>query len=214
MATSPTCTVEVEQGDDGSAVAVVDGREASGGWDRVESTLGLFAAEHLVTRVAVHAGVVEWRGRALVMPGPSHAGKSTLTLALAEMGAGVLSDEYAIVDPATGWVSAWPRAVRRRRADGGLDRVPTPEPPRTPVPVGLVAFVRHRPAEAGELRPITAAEAVLGLLDNTVSAQLRPETALTAALAVARAAPAVTGERGEADAAAGELLALLDRLSG
>src|SRR5581483_1001800 len=43
--------------------------------------------------VFVHAGVVAWRGRALVIPGPSNSGKSTLVAALVAAGAAYYSDE-------------------------------------------------------------------------------------------------------------------------
>ena len=46
----------------------------------------------------VHAGVVGHAGRAIVLPGPTHAGKSTLVLALVRAGAEYYSDEYAVID--------------------------------------------------------------------------------------------------------------------
>src|SRR5438094_6797894 len=51
-------------------------------------------------RTFLHAGVVGWRGRALVLPGRSRAGKSTLVAELVRAGATYLSDEYAVLDDA------------------------------------------------------------------------------------------------------------------
>lgn len=45
----------------------------------------------------VHAGVVEWRGQALILPARQRAGKSHLVAALVERGAGFVSDTFAVV---------------------------------------------------------------------------------------------------------------------
>ncbi len=187
----------------------VDGTEAVGGWDRVESDLGLFAADHLVGRIAVHAGLVAWNGAGLVLPGPSHAGKSTLVLALAAAGATVLSDEYALVDPGTGLVSGWPRPVRQRRPSGVLARPLVPETAGAPVPVAVVGTVRFDPSAGLILRSVSAADAAVDLLANTVAAQRHPELALRAAAAVVRGALTVGGTRGEATDAAEALLEIM-----
>src|SRR5918994_2119193 len=64
----------------------------------LETDLQLHVAEFAPRRVFVHAGVVGWRGRAILLPGASHAGKSTLVAALLRAGATYYSDEYAVLD--------------------------------------------------------------------------------------------------------------------
>lgn len=210
---APDLVVELSGPPTGPAVGV-DGIARPGGWDRLESDLGLFAAEHLAHRVAVHAAVVAWQGAAVVLPGPSHAGKSTLALALADAGAAVLSDEYTLIDPATGLVQGWPRPVRRRMPDGTITRPLVPAPLAAPIPVAVVAAVHHEAGAALDLRPARAADAALDLLANTVPAQRRPGPSLLAASAVARSAAAVRGVRGEASEAAAALLALVPARTG
>ncbi len=61
----------------------------------------------------VHAAVVVWRGRALVLPGLSRAGKSTLALALLLEGARYLSDEL-LCFTRTGRAEPLPRALKIR----------------------------------------------------------------------------------------------------
>ena len=100
--------------------------------------------------VAVHAGVVADGDRAIVMPGVSFSGKTTLVRALVEAGAVYYSDEYAMFDeagrvhpyarqlsfrPPEGLRSTSRRAVgwrRRHRAaagrDGDRDALPLPRP--------------------------------------------------------------------------------------
>jgi hypothetical protein len=52
--------------------------------------------------VFIHAGVVEKAGRACVLVGDSGAGKTSTVAALLRQGATYLSDEVALLDPATG----------------------------------------------------------------------------------------------------------------
>lgn len=179
-------------------------------WDRVESELAIFAAERLDGLIAVHAAVIVWHGWALVLPGTSGAGKSTLSVEAVAAGAQVLTDEYALVDPRTGWVSGWLRPLRVRRSDGTVDRLDIAVA-SDPVPVGLVAMLVHNSEVLPNWAPITGAEAALSLLANTVCAQSRPDESLDAALAIARSSPAVGGFRGEASATIVDLLALMDQ---
>src|SRR6186997_3026660 len=57
-----------------------------------------FVAERAPDHLFVHAGVVGWEGRAIVMPGASFAGKTTLVQAWLEAGATYYSDEFAVLD--------------------------------------------------------------------------------------------------------------------
>ena len=214
----PKGPVELRLVAEGDAVGdeievTVDGEPSSGGWDRLESDLALFASERIAGLVAIHAAVIIRGAEALLVPGTSHAGKSTLCLAAAGVGARVLTDEYALVDPITGRVAGWRRPVRARRPDGAIDRLDIAVA-SDPVAVGLVALVAYDADPAHLWAPISGAEAVMGLLANTVCAQSRPDEALDAALALARSSQAVAGSRGEAIQAIVELLALIDGRAG
>ena len=59
----------------------------------------------------LHASVVERDGQALVMTGLSGAGKSTLATLLSVRGWRLMGDEFALLDPATGLIHAFPRLV-------------------------------------------------------------------------------------------------------
>src|SRR5262249_53029615 len=74
----------------------------------VEASLQLHVAEMAPQHVFVHAGVVGYGGRAILLPGRSFSGKTTLVAELARAGAEYYSDEYAVLDSA-GAVHAYPR---------------------------------------------------------------------------------------------------------
>ena len=59
----------------------------------------------------LHASAVERDGRAVLMTGISGAGKSTLATLLAARGWRFMGDEFALLDPETGLVHAFPRLI-------------------------------------------------------------------------------------------------------
>jgi hypothetical protein len=176
--------------------------------ERLESDLGLFAAEHLRRLVAVHAAVIEVAGKLVVLPGSSFTGKSTLCAAAVAAGHTVWSDEYALVDPSTGRVTGWPRRIKLRGADGGTERVDIGGTSvREMRSVDRLVFVAYDESATVPLdvRSITPGDAAMRVLENTVCAQSRPGDALSAATALARSCGAVAGTRGAADLAVAEL---------
>lgn len=185
--------------------------EPGGAPDALLSELELWVAEHARPWVFVHAGCVVWRGRAVLLPGRSMSGKSSLTAALVRAGATYFSDEYAVLG-ASGAVRPYARALSIRPYDGGAARrVPVSEyggrAGSGPAAVGLVAHVRHTGSHG--LEPVTRGQSVLHLLDNTVPARARPGAVLTALTAAVQGAVTVAGTRGDADETAALLLARL-----
>ncbi len=194
---------------------IVADREPSGdspspvAWDLLESELSLFAASRLTPRVAVHSAAIARNGAVMVVPAISEGGKSTLALAAHRAGATVLSDEYTLIDPATGLVTGWRRPLRRRLGEASIERLDLAVP-SDPLPVGLIAAVVYDPSAGNDWRAISAAQATMELIGHMLCARTRPDAALDAALALARNATAVRGTRGDVDDAVGDLLDLLD----
>src|SRR5437870_1321145 len=60
--------------------------------DAFEAHAQLTIAEHAPGRVFVHAGVVGWNGKAILIPGMSQSGKTTLVRQLIRAGATYYSD--------------------------------------------------------------------------------------------------------------------------
>ena len=175
----------------------------------LENHLAQAVAEMAPRRLFVHAGVVGWNGRAILVPGASHAGKSTLVAALLAAGATYYSDEYAVLDP-QGRVHPFPRPLRLRDASEVATSV---EPERLggrrglgPLPVGLVAVARYDRGARWRPARLTPGRALLELLSHTIVARSHPATAMTMLRRVVSRAPSFKGRRGEAEETAAWLL--------
>jgi len=192
-------------------------RSARVALDAFESHVQLYVADEARRGVFVHAGVVGWKGRALVLPGESRAGKTTLVAELIRAGATYYSDEYAVLDE-QGRVHPYARRLVVR-VDRGRTRRRVPEwfgarTGRRPLPVGLVVVSRYRSGGRGHLRQLSAGAGALLLMANTVSARREPARALTALQAVVMRAPVLSCVRGEARETARALLRRLEAVTG
>ncbi len=198
----------------GDTAPVTRDRTLEGILDSLESDLQLYVAERAPRRVFVHAGVVGWRGRAILLPGPSMSGKSRLVADLVRAGATYYSDEYAVLD-LRGRVYPYARRLSLR-GDRGLDRSRWSAAAlggRTgtrSLPVGLVVVSRYRAGARWRPRRLSAAEGALELLANTVSVRRDPPRALVAIQQVVLRAPILRVVRGEARQTADALLRSLD----
>jgi len=210
----PVGDVVVQRGLSDEWIIIPD-REPSGdnppllAWDQLEQSITLFTVHRMVDVVPVHSAAIEWHGKVMVVPALSGGGKSTLSVAAHEAGATVLSDEYTLIDPATGLVTGWPRAVRILNDDGTADRRSIAVP-SGPLPVGLVAAVSHSPGAGNDWAPLSPGEIVGTLLGHALCARERPDQSFDAALAVSRTARGVKGTRGDAADAVHDLLALME----
>jgi hypothetical protein len=105
-------------------------------------------ATHAREGLFVHAGVVGWRDHAILVPGRSMTGKSTLVAALVRLGARYYSDEYAVLD-LRGRVHPYPRRLSIRE-EGRLWRrrcCAVELGSRSgikPLPVGLIAITSYK----------------------------------------------------------------------
>lgn len=170
--------------------------------ERFESDLQLYVAERAPRRVFVHAGVVGWKGRAVIIPGRSMSGKTTLVSELVRAGAEYYSDEYAVIDR-EGRVHPYARPLAVREGDGLRQTRRTVEEfggstGEVPLPIGLLVVSRYERGASWRPRALTSGECVLELLSNTVPARRSPARALSALTKAAAGATAFAGARGEA----------------
>jgi len=155
----------------------------------------------------VHGGVLALDGKAILLPGESGAGKSTLTYALASAGLEYLSDELAGIEPGTGLVHPYPRAICLKREPPAPLGIPESGCLRTewtlhvaarslsatiaagPSPLGWVFFIRYVPSQkAPAIRPLSVGEAALRLYQNALNQLAHPECGLDSTLDFVREA--------------------------
>jgi hypothetical protein len=170
----------------------------------VREHLALYAPAH----VFIHAGVVCAGGLAIVIPGSSRSGKTTLVAELVRAGATYYSDEYTVVD-VDGMIHAYPKPLSIR-FDPNRRGVPVPVSDARigtePIRAGLIVVTSYE--EGAAWRPVacTQGEGALALLQHTVAARSSPGRALAAARQLTRDARVIAGARGEASLAAQALL--------
>jgi hypothetical protein len=162
----------------------------------------LFVAERAPEHLFVHAGVVGWEGRAIVMPGASFAGKTTLVQAWLGAGATYYSDEFAVIDRA-GRVHPFARPLAIRDASTALThRVPVAalgaETGTTPLPIGVILVTSYRTGARWRPRRLTAAPALLALMRHTVAARGNPEHSMPILKQAVSGGVALASLRGEA----------------
>lgn len=170
--------------------------------NQFESHVQLSVAEYAPRRVFVHAGVVAWKGAAILIPGLSYSGKTSLVAELIRAGATYYSDEYAVLDE-SGRVHAYPRPLGIRSPDAAIAakveaKEMGAEVGSKPLRAGLVISTRFKESARWRPRELTRGKGVLEMLSNTVSARSQPELALNVLPKALQTARILKGVRGEA----------------
>lgn len=176
----------------------------------LDAQIRIYVAAHARDRIFVHAGVVARGGRALVIPGESFSGKTTLVSALVQLGATYYSDEYAVLD-GEGRVHPYPRRLSIRGDDGSAseERHAGGVAAAGSAELAAVVVTRYRPGAEWKPTRLSTGQGVLALLANTVPAQERPQESLRAVTRAVAGAIVLDGDRGEAESAAHSMLEAL-----
>jgi hypothetical protein len=160
-------------------------------------------------RLFVRAGVVGWRGKAVVIVARQDAQVSSLVAALVQKGASYCADTFAVFD-AGGRVHPYPAPVHLRAArecpNTGDVKKPYRPAGRRPLPVGLVLETQCVPGARWRARVLTPAQSVLALLPYTVSPRIRPSFTLAVLGRAAAGAQALRVTHGTTEDAAAALI--------
>ena len=184
--------------------------------DAMESDIHRYIAETSPDVTFLHAGVVGWRGHAVMFPGRSLSGKTTLVQEMLRLGATYYSDEFAVVDN-RGLVYPFPRPLGIR-SEGSYEQTKcAPEMLGAvvgikPIPLGVAVITEYKHGAPWRPKLLTAAQGMLQLLANTVAVRSQPDQTLTRLHVLAKGAVFLTGRRGEACQAAASILKLFPKL--
>jgi len=169
------------------------------GFALLEWGLNWCVSSHCHQYLMMRSAVIERNGRALVLPAPSGSGKSTLCAALVYGGGWrLLSDEMALLDPATGQLVPLPRPVSLKNASIEAIRGFAPEavfgdevretnkgriahvrPPAEcvtqaarPALPGWIVLPQFAAGESAQLEPLSRARAFMALIDNAFNYEI------------------------------------------
>ena len=194
-------------------VAVASAPRAMGLVPDLIRTLDEAVVQRLTNLRAIHAGAVVLNGRALLLPGATHAGKSSMIAELLRRGATYFSDEYALID-AYGCVHPYPRPLLLR--NGCPEQIPMlPEEcnasvGNAPAPVGWILSLEYVPGCAWHVAPVPQSEALLTLLRNTPHNLAESADMVGVFQRAVAGAVCYAGQRSETAHAADEILQLVN----
>lgn len=188
-------------------------------FNMLESRIRVTIAEFAVEKVFLHAGVVGWKGRAIVIPATSFSGKTTLVAELVKRGADYYSDEYAVLD-AEGNVEPFPKWLSLR---GIIDAVTQVEcsvesiggvAATETIPVGMILVARYRNGKSipkkWKPQKLSPGEGIMEILPHTLPIRNKPKFVLEVLKKSLNRAIIVKTVRGEAAEFAETLLGYFD----
>jgi hypothetical protein len=176
-----------------------------------DSLLRLTISEFSPNFVFLHSGAVAFDGKAIVIPGSSYSGKTTLTAALVRAGAIYYSDEFAVFDE-RGLLHPYPKKLSIR---GETEAILTPVEEFggvqgvDPLPVGLIILSEFKKSARFNFKPVSDGEGVLRMVEHAMSARTNPQMVFRVLPKVVKNAAVLKGKRGDADLAAEQILSFL-----
>lgn len=204
----------------------------------IEWTINALTARFLPGYLAIHAASMSRGGRGLILAGSPGQGKSTLAAGLLAHGWSYLSDEFALIEPETGRLAAFPKALCIKAGsfeplrDLGLpidlDRVlhkgskgpvslldplaVRPDAVGEPSVPRLIAFPEYRHGTEPAVEPMSRAQAVFELVRSSFNFTKFRNEGLTILAGLARHAHCVRVRSGDLRQTCQVLDAYLDRV--
>lgn len=207
----------------GTYILLQDGKRLASGRGRkkflrlVDSIVSMTVGEFAVDRVFMHAGVVGWKGKAIIIPANSFQGKTTLVAELVRRGGSYYSDEFAIFDK-EGRVHPFSRPLALR--DRSREKMRIHEMTATelggtygvePIEVGLVLLASYVEGARWSPRLLSPGAGVLEMMPHTLPLRHRPQFTLEVLNKIARRAIIAKSRRGNAEKFAQTLLKFVDK---
>lgn len=158
----------------------------------------------------LHASAAERDGAAAIFPATMESGKSTLVTGLVQRGLGYVTDEVVAVDPGTLAIRPYPKPVSLDAGSWSVVPELRPEADESYLTTqwqvepdairggavaaecrpGFIFFPGYDPAAVTELAPLTPAEAVMALAENTLNLRMHGPRAVEALARMAQTCPA------------------------
>ena len=178
----------------------------------LQTQIRIFIGINAPGRIFVHAGAVAIGERAVILPGRSFSGKTSLVAEFLRAGATYLSDEFAVLDsdamlhPYLTRLSVRGEGDERSDVDatalGGIEATAS-------MMLGAVVVTSYKPGAEWAPSEMTRGQAALALLNNTVAALERHTEAIAVFKRLTEGTLLLTGERGDAKPVVSDLMARL-----
>ncbi len=193
-------------------------------YDFIESEIRLTIAEFAVSNVFIHAGVVAWKNKAIIIPGSSFTGKTSLIAELIKKGALYYSDEYAVLGE-NGFVHPFPKMLSLRGIIDDFQQVDYSanslgaETGVDPIPVGLILFTEYDSSleysqndlDGFPVDIMSKGQALLEIIQHTIPIRNKPAPVLQVLKKMVNCAIAAKCKRGEVKIFADLLLEFFEK---
>jgi hypothetical protein len=195
---------------------ITEGESKENFFKYFESVIRIWIGEFASSWVFLHAGVVGWKGRGIVLPANSYGGKTTLVTELVRHGAEYYSDDYAVFDEG-GLVHSFPRdlAIRGLESEHVQTEVSVESIGGTigtkPLEVSCVLVTQYKPGAGWLPQILTPGQSILELIPHTLAVRRKTEYVLGVLNKVVSTATVVKGDRGDAANFVGTFLDFVDK---
>ena len=180
--------------------------------DSFESDLDFYISANSPETLFIHAGAVRWKEHAILIPGRSRSGKTSLVAEFLRAGASYYSDDLAIVDR-SGYLHPYPRPLSVRIADDASRRVRPEDLGAKSAKSGrisVVLFTEYVASASWCPSRITHGEGMLRLLQNVPSARKQPALVIDVLGNAIKNAEVQASYRGEKEQTVNSVLNYLD----
>jgi hypothetical protein len=206
-----------------NGVVVYRGGDAADAARATQESVTEALASSCAAGLVFHAAAVSLASRAVLLPGATGSGKTTLTAHCIALGFRYLTDELSLVAVGSHVVRGAPRPLHAKASGRAalpdschgwsklsssvttLLQAPAStrvSPDRSGPRLAMVVFPRHEPATPTHLEPITRAECGLGLMATLLNARNLSDHGFGLVAALARRTPAFRLRYGDASSAA------------
>ncbi|MBX7172945.1 MAG: hypothetical protein K1X72_18390 [Pyrinomonadaceae bacterium] len=186
-------------------------------FDYLDSKIRLTVAEFAEDFVFLHAGVVSYKGKAIIIPARSFSGKTTLVAEFSKRGLEYYSDEYAVIDK-NGLVHPFTKKLSLRgiiddykQVDFDVEELGGKKGFK-PIEVGLILVSKY--SKKGKFNPKleTSGFGIIESIANSVSIRQNPKFVLQVLSIITNGAKIVKTGRGEADKFVDRFLPYLEEI--
>ncbi|MGI8467817.1 MAG: hypothetical protein ACR2N3_05125 [Pyrinomonadaceae bacterium] len=171
--------------------------------DLLASKIRLTVAEFAKRVIFLHAGVVGFNNRAVIIPGKSFAGKTTLVAEFAKKGCEYFSDEYALIDR-RGMAHPFPKTLSLRgivddytQVDFEVEKLGGRRAVK-PSPVGCILVAEYRKKSKSRLSEASPGAGLMASIANSISIRQNPKFVIEVLNRAVRQSVVLKAERGEA----------------